>query len=66
MAGVASRDHWVAANHCGSQTKAVGPGTCVEYQGCDPSYPVDWCEFDGGHTIPSFASQGIWSFLSRF
>jgi polyhydroxybutyrate depolymerase len=65
-AGVASRDHWVAANHCGSQTLAVGPGTCVEYQGCDPGYPVDWCEFDGGHTIPSFASQGIWSFLSRF
>jgi poly(3-hydroxybutyrate) depolymerase len=65
-AGEASRDHWVAANHCSSQTKAVGPGTCVEYQGCDPGYPVDWCEFDGGHTIPSFASQGIWSFLSRF
>ncbi len=65
-AGVASRDHWVAANHCGSQTSPVGPGTCVEYQGCDPGYPVDWCEFDGGHTIPSFASQGIWSFLSRF
>ena len=65
-AGVASRDHWVAANHCGTQTMAVGPGTCVEYQGCDPGYPVDWCEFDGGHTIPSFASQGIWSFLSRF
>jgi polyhydroxybutyrate depolymerase len=64
--GEASRDHWVAANHCGSQTTAVGPGTCVEYQGCDPGYPVDWCEFDGGHTIPSFASQGIWSFLSRF
>ena len=65
-AGQASRDHWVAANHCGSQTMAVGPGTCVEYQGCDPGYPVDWCEFDGGHTIPSFASQGIWAFLSRF
>ena len=65
-AGVASRNHWVAANHCGSDTKAVGPGTCVEYQGCDTGYPVDWCEFDGGHTIPSFATQGIWSFLSRF
>jgi polyhydroxybutyrate depolymerase len=65
-AGQASRDHWVAANHCGSQTSAVGPGTCVEYQGCDQGYPVDWCEFDGGHTIPSFAAQGIWSFLSRF
>jgi poly(3-hydroxybutyrate) depolymerase len=65
-AGVASRNHWIAANHCGSVTKAVGPGTCVEYQGCDQGYPVDWCEFDGGHTIPSFATQGIWSFLSRF
>jgi poly(3-hydroxybutyrate) depolymerase len=65
-AGVASRNHWIAENHCTTQTKAVGPGTCVEYQGCDPGYPVDWCEFDGGHTIPSFAAQGIWSFLSRF
>ncbi|HLK39911.1 MAG TPA: hypothetical protein VKU41_24310 [Polyangiaceae bacterium] len=65
-AGVASRNHWIAANHCSNQITAVGPGTCVEYQGCDPGYPVDWCEFDGGHTIPSFAAQGIWSFLSRF
>jgi polyhydroxybutyrate depolymerase len=65
-AGVASRDHWVAANHCTGQTSPVGPGTCVEYQGCDPGYPVDWCEFDGGHVIPSFAAQGIWQFLSRF
>jgi polyhydroxybutyrate depolymerase len=65
-AGVASRDYWRKANHCGDQTMAVGPGTCVEYQGCDPGYPVDWCEFDGGHTIPSFAANGIWMFLSRF
>jgi hypothetical protein len=38
----------------------------VSYNGCDPGYPVTWCEFDGGHIVPTFAAQGIWSFLSQF
>jgi poly(3-hydroxybutyrate) depolymerase len=64
--GQASRDYWVAANHCQTTTAPVTPGTCVAYQGCDAGFPVTWCEFDGGHTIPSFASEGIWGFLSQF
>jgi hypothetical protein len=41
----------------------VTPSPCVEYAGCDPGYAVRWCEYNGDHTYPTFAPQGIWSFF---
>lgn len=64
--GQKSRDYWVKANHCGSETMTVMPGNCLEYQGCDEGYPVQFCEFDGGHMVPSFAGESAWNFFSRF
>jgi poly(3-hydroxybutyrate) depolymerase len=64
--GQASRDYWAKANHCTSTTMPITPSPCVAYQGCDPGYPVDWCEFDGGHTVVSFEPPGIWAFLQQF
>ncbi|HMI93700.1 MAG TPA: prolyl oligopeptidase family serine peptidase [Polyangiales bacterium] len=64
--GVQSRDFWAKANHCETTTTVVGPERCVAYEGCDEGHPVHWCEFDGGHTIPSYASEAIWSFFSMF
>jgi poly(3-hydroxybutyrate) depolymerase len=64
--GQASRDYWAKANHCASTTMPTDPSPCVAYTGCDDGFPVHWCEFDGGHTIPSFAADGIWKFLSQF
>jgi poly(3-hydroxybutyrate) depolymerase len=65
-AGQASRDFWAKANHCSATTAPTTPTECVAYQGCDPGYPVDWCTFDGGHTIVSFEPPGIWAFLQQF
>ncbi len=65
-AGMASRDYWAKANHCSSATQPSTPSPCIAYQGCDPGFPVDWCEFDGGHTVVSFEPPGIWSFLQQF
>jgi polyhydroxybutyrate depolymerase len=62
----ASKDYWVAANHCQTTSKPVDPSPCVTFDGCDTGYPVTWCEFSGGHTIPSFAPAAIWNFLSQF
>jgi poly(3-hydroxybutyrate) depolymerase len=63
--GQTSRDRWLSANHCASTTHAVGPSACVEYDGCDPGYPVRWCsETSLGHGWPSYAGQAIWSFFS--
>jgi len=64
--GEKSRDHWTRANHCGTATMPVMPGTCLEYQGCDPGFPVQFCEFDGGHMVPSFAAEAGWNFFARF
>jgi len=64
--GQASRDYWAGANHCEGDPMPTMPSPCVAYQGCDDGHPVTWCEFDGGHTIPSFASQAIWGFFSQF
>jgi poly(3-hydroxybutyrate) depolymerase len=64
--GQQSRDRWVTSNHCDSTTAAADANGCVEYEGCDDGFPVVWCEFDGGHTVPIFASTEIWKFFSRF
>jgi polyhydroxybutyrate depolymerase len=64
--GQASRDHWLTTNHCDATTEPVSPDPCVAYQGCDDGHPVHFCEFDGGHTVPSFASEAIWTFFSMF
>jgi poly(3-hydroxybutyrate) depolymerase len=59
----ASRDHWRRENGCGALTDAVSPAPCVSYRGCRTSYPVVWCVFDGGHTVPAFAGPAVWSFF---
>ena len=64
--GQASRDYWASANHCATTTMPIGSNGCVAYDGCDAGYPVHWCEFDGGHTVPSFAADDIWAFFSQF
>jgi poly(3-hydroxybutyrate) depolymerase len=64
--GVQSRDFWAKANNCETTTTPVGPEKCVAYEGCDDGHPVHWCEFDGGHTIPPYASEAIWNFFSQF
>lgn len=63
--GVSSRDFWLSANHCAATTRAVGPSSCVEYDGCDAGHPVRWCsETSQGHNWPSYAGSAIWSFFS--
>jgi predicted esterase len=64
--GQASRDYWAKANHCTTMTLPVMPANCVEYQGCDAGFPVQFCEFDGGHMVPSFAAEAAWNFFSQF
>jgi poly(3-hydroxybutyrate) depolymerase len=66
--GEASRDHWVAANHCSSNTTPGNPSQCQNYQGCDPGYPVIWCphENDSGHQHPSFGRQAVREFFVSF
>lgn len=64
--GEASRDYWATSNHCTAETVSTEPSPCVAYQGCDSGFPVHWCVFSGGHTQPSFGSDGIWNFFSQF
>jgi poly(3-hydroxybutyrate) depolymerase len=64
--GRAARDKILQQNHCGTTTAAVSPSPCVAYQGCDAGYPATWCEFDGTHAIPSFASSAIAAFFKTF
>ncbi len=58
------RDYWIAINSC---TKAethdgVDP-LCAAYDDCNPQFPVQYCEHDGGHEWPDFASSAIWAFF---
>jgi poly(3-hydroxybutyrate) depolymerase len=64
--GRSARDRILQQNHCGTDTTPTEPSPCVAYGGCDSGYPVTWCEFEGGHQIPSFASSAIAAFFKQF
>jgi polyhydroxybutyrate depolymerase len=64
--GERARDEIAARNHCGTETVPVESSSCVSYQGCDPGFPVVWCQFDGGHTPAPGSAQPIWDFFSEF
>jgi hypothetical protein len=56
--------YWVAVNGCNKGKTGEGVGTsCEAYRGCDPGYPVQYCEHGGGHDWPDFASDAIWDFF---
>lgn len=60
-----SRDRMIQTNNCDSTTVPVDPSPCVEYQNCDPGYPVVWCATTGkGHDRQdSFAAPAFWAFF---
>ena len=62
--GKAFFDKYAARNRCGTQTQAVTPNGCVQYQGC--TEPSTWCIFKGGHTTWSEEPAAIWKFFSQF
>jgi poly(3-hydroxybutyrate) depolymerase len=64
--GRAGRDVVLERNGCSDETVMVEPDECVSYQGCMEGYPVTWCEWDGGHRTPSFATNAVWNFFSQF
>jgi len=64
--GREARDEILSRNGCGTTTIATSPSPCVSYQGCASGYPVTWCEFDGGHSMPSWATSAIVAFFKQF
>ena len=64
--GKAALDIFVKRAQCQPQTMPVTPSPCVSYQGCLPDYPIHFCQFSGGHSVPTFASQAIWAFFNQF
>jgi polyhydroxybutyrate depolymerase len=62
--GQAARAKYLTRNKCGTQTQAVAPSPCVQYQGC--AEPTIWCEFSGGHSQWSEESAAIWKFFAQF
>jgi polyhydroxybutyrate depolymerase len=76
--GPKTRDFYVALNHC-ETTPAPVPvpnftdtmSNCVEYQGCDPGYPVFWCQHtdpeysNTNHGWPKFAAKFVWEQFSK-
>lgn len=66
QSGKDGRDEFLRRNHCGTTTVRTDPSPCVVYQGCDPGYPVVWCEWVGPHGTPDYQGTAIWSFFSQF
>jgi len=51
-----------------SSPKNQGFGSpCVRYQGCDPGYPVVWCQTTGqGHNRQDSYAGPFWTFFREF
>jgi polyhydroxybutyrate depolymerase len=64
--GERARDEIAKRNHCGTETAPANSGACVSFQGCDPGFPVVWCQFSGGHMPAPNSAQPIWDFFSQF
>ena len=57
-----ARDYWITVNSCKKEEtyEGVDP-TCDAYGGCDADFPVQYCEHDGEHEWPDFASDAMWT-----
>jgi hypothetical protein len=64
--GRQARDKILGLDHCGTTTAPTDPSPCVAYQGCDPGYPVTWCEWDGDHDRPPFGNSAVAAFFKQF
>ena len=59
-----NRDFWIERNGCDpSMPMAVAPSPCVAYVGCEPGFPVRFCEYGPDIALPSFTARAIWDFF---
>jgi polyhydroxybutyrate depolymerase len=67
--GESARDRLLTQNGCDEAAAPVAedPSPCVRYQGCDPGYPVVWCETSGeGHNRQdNLAAPAFWDFFQE-
>lgn len=63
--GRETRDFWAALARCDTtQAVPLQGSPCVDYGACTQGAPVRYCEFVGGHELPSFAAAATWRFFS--
>lgn len=60
------RERMVEQNHCMDATTPEDPAPCARHNGCDPGYPVIWCETMGkGHNRQDdLAPAAFWKLFS--
>jgi polyhydroxybutyrate depolymerase len=61
VAGEESRDFWRTTNGCSATSAAAAPAPCVAFSGCSKS--LYWCMHPGGHEIPGFVHDGLWTWF---
>jgi hypothetical protein len=67
---ITERDRLLVANGCMAGTAPVPeePAPCARYQGCNPLYPVIWCETMGQMhgRQDQLASTAAWGLFTEF
>lgn len=61
------RDRLIAANHCMATGPVMeAPAPCARYQGCDPGFPVIWCQTQGKQhdRQDNLATTAFWGLFS--
>ncbi len=62
--GREARDEFRLRNGCWAATSDWGSNGCIQYSNCAARSPVIWCETGGPHSVPNFAAEDTWDFLS--
>ncbi len=56
--------HWTNANGCDGRSRAISPGPCVAFDGCEN--PVAWCSVpELGHDVWWEGVKATWDFFSK-
>jgi len=59
-----ARDVWAKLAGCSLEgARPTNPAPCVSYPNCRPGYAVHFCQHNGGHALPGYATNAIYTFL---
>jgi polyhydroxybutyrate depolymerase len=56
---------YLGRDGCSVAGPADAGNNCQEYRGCTSGALVDWCPWIGDHSVPSWAGEEIWRFVTE-
>ena len=59
------RNRYLGRDGCSVANPTDAGADCQEYAACTSGERVDWCPWNGDHSVPTWAGEEIWRFVSE-